>query len=364
MNSVSLQLSASSNEPQPSLSVEIDSVGDPPMDADRHVLDLPAESPPSAQSSEGCPSPLGWAEVLESFRGESTCWSVAVDGASLHGRTLGSGRPLYFLNGISGTCELFCLLAWLLREEFRCVLFDYREPNDQSRLGSRAGRPTLDLFVSDLLTVAEGQGDRAFCVFAAPFGSLVALGTLARYPERIQRAILLGGFAHRRLSGFERLLCSAGRLIPGNLSRLPMRSALQRASHQRAFPPFDASRWSFFARNTDQTTIRDLADRASLMASVDLRERLSRIERPVLLLRTEHEGAISSAGEDELERQLPQATSESIPLAGQLAYLTHPHRVAKAVRSFLGGDSSQQQGSPEGIGLDNSCCADHKDESP
>jgi hypothetical protein len=82
------------------------------------------------------------------------------------------------------------------------------------------------------------------------------------------------------------------------------------------------------------------------------------------LIRTEHEGAVFSAAEDELERKLPQVSSESIPLAGQLAYLTHPHRVAKAVRSFLGEPSSRQQASCEAIGLDNSCCADHKDESP
>jgi pimeloyl-ACP methyl ester carboxylesterase len=307
-------------------------------------------------SSEGCPTPLGWAEVLASFRAESTAWSLEVDGRSVKGRTLGVGRPLYFLNGISGNSELFCLLVWLLRDEFRCVLFDYPSADSKEFTPAR--------LVGALTAAADAQHDRTFSIFAAPFGSLVALRALAEHSERTEGAVLLGGFARRRLSPFERLLCGLGRHLPGDLSRVPLRRTLQQASHQRGFPPFDATRWDFFVQNTSQTSIRDLAERASLMGRFDLTGKLSRIERPVLLIRTEHEGAISAAGQDGLERGLPNAKSESIPLAGQLAYLTHPHRVAKVVRSFFGEATSEQTASCGAIGLDNSCCADHKDESP
>jgi pimeloyl-ACP methyl ester carboxylesterase len=319
-----------------------------------------------AQPSEGCPTPLGWSEVLEGFRAESSTWSIEVAGASLAGRTLGKGRPLYFLNGISGTCELFCLLAWLLRDDFRCVLFDYRSrmPNGAPNRPIRAGRPSVAQLVGDLLAVADAQRDSTFSLLAAPFGSVVALGALVEHPQRIDRAILLGGFAHRRLSPFERLLCRVGHYLRGPVARLPLRSTLQRASHQRGFPPFDPTRWGFFAQNTSQTPICDLADRAALLETFDVRGQLGRVRQPVLLIRTEHEGAVSSAGQDELERALPCGKSESITLAGQLAYLTHPHRVAKAVRSFLGDASCERPASCQEIGLDNSCRADHKDESP
>ena len=155
-----------------------------------------------APSSEACPTPLGWAEVLESFRAESTPWTVDVAGSLLHGRTLGRGQPLYFLNGISGNCELFCLLAWLLRDQFRCVLFDYRDRDSHAASGAiaKSKRLTVERLADDLLAVADAQHDSTFCVFAAPFGSLIALSTLAKHPERIERAILLGGFARRRLS--------------------------------------------------------------------------------------------------------------------------------------------------------------------
>ncbi|HET6326949.1 MAG TPA: alpha/beta fold hydrolase [Planctomycetaceae bacterium] len=339
------------------MSVETDFVGNAAADSAGEVI----EDAPRPASSEGCPSPLGWAEVLESVRAESTAWSIDVEGAVLHGRTLGRGRPLYFLNGISGNWELFCLLAWLLRDDFRCVLFDYR--THEASGAADSARLSTKRLADDFLAVADGQHDQAFSLFAAPFGSLIALSAMAEHPTRIERAVLLGGFAQRRLSRFERFLCGAGRFLPGTAAQVPLRGTLQTASHQRAFPPFDASRWGFFAQNTGQTPIRDLAERAALMDETDLRGCLSRIEQPVLLIRTEHEGAISSAGQDELERSLPRASVEHMPLAGQLAYLTHPHRVAKAVRSFLIDAAAEGRPACEAVGLDNSCCADHKDES-
>jgi pimeloyl-ACP methyl ester carboxylesterase len=326
---------------------------------------LPAPAAP-ALVSEGCPTPLGWAEVLESFRSEGAAWSIDVDGGTLHGRTLGRGRPLYFLNGITGNCELFCLLAWLLRDDFRCVLFDYRSLASLGRRRdvARAGRLTMRRLVDDLWAVADAQGERTFSLFAAPFGALVALSAMSERPERVEQAVLLGGFVRRRLSLFERFLCGVGRFVPGKSGQVPVRDTLQRASHQRAFPPFDASRWGFFAANTSQTPIGDLADRAALLGTFDLTRDASRIERPVLLLGVEHEGAISAAGREELQRLVPAARTEFIPLAGQLAYLTHPHRVAKAVRSFLVGTSSEPEAPGAALGLDNSCGAGHKDESP
>jgi pimeloyl-ACP methyl ester carboxylesterase len=342
------------------MSVEIDFVGKDSADLADDVTDDSHPSP----SSEGCPSPLGWAEVLESVRAVNREWSIAVHGGVLRGRTIGRGRPLYFLNGISGNSELFCLLAWLLRDEFRCVLFDYRSQETTGNGGNGRASPLgAARLVDDLMAVADSQQDRTFDVFATPFGSLVALSALVRSPGRIDRAILLGGFAYRRLSRFERLLCAAGRFATGTMARVPWHRTLQLASHQRAFPPFDASRWNFFAQNTGRTPIRELADRAALVTSFDLRGRLSQIDTPVLLLRTEHEGAVSAAGQVELAHELSAVSTEHIPLAGQLAYLTHPHRVAKAVRSFLGESSLAQSSFCQAVSLDNSCCAEHKDES-
>ncbi len=103
------------------MSLETDLVGEPPAAHSEPT----ATDPTAITTAEGCPNPMGWVQVLDAFHAQSTAWSVPVDGVTISGRTIGTGRPIYFLNGLTGNSDLFCLLVWLLRDEFRCVVLDY-----------------------------------------------------------------------------------------------------------------------------------------------------------------------------------------------------------------------------------------------
>ena len=307
--------------------IETEFVGEPPA----ATPDTVAGDATAIMTAEGCPAPLGWAQVLEAFHAQANPWTVEVHGRSFHGRTLGTGRPIYFLNGLAGTSDLFCLMVWLLRDEFRCVVFDYPTHADGSRQLLTNETLALGLFAA-----ADRHGDDAFSIFATSFGSVVALTALAARPDRINRAILQAGFAHRELSRFESLLSRLGRHAPSTLARLPFVRAFQQANHQRYFPPFDRGRWGFFIDNTCGTAIRDAAERSLILASFDYRDRLARIGQPVLLIRSEHEGQIAAACNEGLQSGLPKATTELLHSTGPLAHLTHPHRLVKLVKTFLG----------------------------
>jgi pimeloyl-ACP methyl ester carboxylesterase len=314
------------------MSLETNFVGAPPAaHPERAVTD-----PTAVTTADGCPNPLGWAQVLEAFHARSTAWSVQIDGDVISGRAIGTGRPLYFLNGLAGNSDLYCLLVWLLRDDFRCVVFDY--PTSGER-GPSHKKLTAERLAADLFAAADRQGDATFSLFANSFGSTVALAALAGGKKRVERAVLQSGFAHRKLSPFERFLCRLGRFAPGTLARLPFFEMVQRANHQRYFPPFDASRWGFIIENAGGTPIREAAERADLIRAFDYRPCLSQIQQPVLLVRSEHEGRVLAECNEELERGLPSSTSEWLHTTGPLAHLAHPHRLAKVVRSFLAGSA-------------------------
>jgi 2-succinyl-6-hydroxy-2,4-cyclohexadiene-1-carboxylate synthase len=316
------------------MSIETEFVGDPTAVSP----DVVTHDPTAVTTADGCPAPLGWAQVLEAVHAESTPWSVEVEGRRFSGRMLGSGPPLYFLNGLTGTSDVFCLMVWLLRDEFRCVILDY-----PTRDGQRAPSLTNELLASGLFDAADRHADQAFSIFATSFGSTVALTALAAQPERIKRAILQSGFARRELSATERLLARIGRHVPGTLASLPFVKTIQQANHQRYFPPFDRTRWGFFVDNVSSTAIRDTAERARVLASFDDRSRLTGIHQPVLLIRSEHEGRVLARCSETLQSGLPHASTEFLHTTGPLAHLTHPHRLVKLVKSFLGdpadGDS-------------------------
>ncbi len=275
-----------------------------------------------------CPPPLEWQEVLREFHRQADAWYLDRKDVRISGRTIGTGPPLYLLNGFSGTHELYALLAWLLRDRYRCVLSDYAMPPSR-------GAATLADLADDLIAVADAAGDRQIDLFAPLFGGLVALEAMRRHPDRIARGVLQGAFAHRSLSRFERLLIHLCAWHPGKLRHLPLRGILQTQSHRRWFPPFDRTRWQFLFDNTGAVPVAGMARRAAIVRDCDLRPVLKEIRQPILLVRTEGEGRILEECCRVLSSGLPNAQVEWMNDTGHFAYLTHPHRLAKVIDGFL-----------------------------
>lgn len=299
----------------------------------------PNALPPLAPrpAAEVCPSPLAWREVLQKFRDTAVRWEVDRGAYRLSGCTYGDGPPLYFLNGIGGNLDLFVLTFHLLRDSFRCVIHDYPGARGEA-VPLRSLR--FDDYVSDLFAVADKLGDQRFQLFGTSFGGLVGLGALLAAPERVERAVLQGAFAHRRLSIAERLLIRMCHWHPGRLRHVPLRAWIHRVNHRRWFPPFDETRWQFFFDVAGDVPMSTLAHRASIVRDVDLRARLSEVRQPVLLVNTESEAAVPTECHAALADQLPHAKTEQMVGSGHLPYLTHPHRLVKLMQPFLLGESA------------------------
>ena len=279
-------------------------------------------------SPEPCPSPLGWSEVLARFRAESTPFELRRTGSLLRGHIWGEGPALYILPGLTESAELYALLLYVLRDQFRCVVFDRIEDRRHSRI-------RLDDLAADLPAVANELGDDRLFLAATGAGSLTALATMLADAGRIERAALLGGFARKRFSAFERAVLCLGRLLPGRLKHVPLRQIAALQNHRPWFPPFDGSRFEFFLNSTGENLLATVAARADVVRRTDLRPQLANIEAPVLLLRTEGEGTVAARDSDELAAGLRHARTVFLANCGQLPHLTHPHRTAKAIAAFL-----------------------------
>lgn len=284
-----------------------------------------------------CPPPLVWHEVLREFHAQADVWYLDRPKYRLTGRQWGTGAPLYLLNGFGGTHELYALLVWLLRDEFRCVLWDF----PGTAAGTQADYSvTIDELADDVAAIAATCGDASIDLYAPSFGSLVALSTMARHPQLVHGALLQGGFAFRRLSRFESFLTRSCRFFPGSMKHFPGSGTVRQHNHRRWFPPFDETRWQFLEDNAGRVHVSTLAWMGALIRDADLRSRLKAIEQPVLLIETEGEGAATRACQRELATHLPHASTEVLLTTGQYPYLTHPHRLAKVIRQFLAKDGS------------------------
>ena len=267
---------------------------------------------------------MAWQGVLKGFREQAESFQFTTpDGLEVSGRVLGEGPPLYILNGLSATSELFCLTTWLLREDFRCVIIDYPEK-----------ATSLSQLSSSLFAVADGLGDDQFDLYATSFSTAVALEALSTDSGRIRRAVLQGAVNGLRLSFLERLATKAATILPGRMRHVPFFKAALQNNHRRWFPPIDPSRWYFLALNVGSVPLRTVARRLRMLDRLDWGERLAGISTPVFVISSEGESARHRAAADRFEEGIPNAKSEQIPNSGHVPFVTHPHRLVKIVKSF------------------------------
>ncbi len=284
---------------------------------------------------EPCPTPLAWTQVLALFRAESRQHEVAVGNRLASAWSWGDpDRSAIVLVGTATTTPaLLALVAHLLRDEFHVVVLD---SPDSSRPDGRARRSLAD-HAADLVAAADVCGHSRFHVVGCGWGSGVAVQALADHAERVESAVLYDGLARVRYSLAEQLAVRVAAWMPGRLGSLVGAKTLLEQTHRRWFPPFDHSRWEFLAEETGRLPLRVVGNRLRALAGTDLRERLPEIEQPVLVVRAEGEGRMAASRAEELAEGLPNGRVERMHNTGQLPFLTHPHRVAKTVRTFVEG---------------------------
>lgn len=291
----------------------------------------PSESPlpnPGAHlvtpPAPSCPPPLAWTQVLENFRSEAQPFEIATHHEPIRGLTFGSGQPLYVLNHWSGTSEIFCLLAWLLREQFRLVLIDYP-------LSLRS----WDEFTNLPACIATFLGDEQYDLFATGFGTVPALRQALTPGTALRRLVLQGPLVSYRLSALERLGAASFTLLPSSVKNILLRKRLLFSNHRLWFPPIDETRWQFLAADCLQTPISTVSHRFRLLHGLDLSKHLQAVRQPVLLVDCEGEPQRNKQANQLLGRELPDATYEAVPNCGQVPHVTHPHRLAGLLKKFL-----------------------------
>jgi pimeloyl-ACP methyl ester carboxylesterase len=304
--------------------------------AEQPAVDRPGTLPPR----EACPPPLLWQQVVTAFREESESWEMWTTCGMIRGRAWGDGPTLVFLNGLDGTCELFTLCAYLLKAQFRCVLFD--GPTGRQVTWGRLCDSVAEM-------VAKFSAADGCHLFGTSLGSALTLETTVRLGSRVRTATLHAAFAHLRLTVFERLAARVLQWLPGRMRSVPYWRALQDRSHRLWFPPIDPTRWEFYLDNAGQTPIATLAQRFGMLRKFDFRSRLSDLQTPVLLLHVEGEGAVQTRCREELAAALPNSHTEFLHTTGLLAYLTHPHRLAKLIREFVASTDSMPSNVDESV---------------
>ncbi len=248
-------------------------------------------------------------------------------------RVLGSGPPLIWLPGVASTYRSYAIVLNQLAQRFTTIQYAY--PGDEAGDGARLGRITHDHLVDDLWGLIEHLGLREAIPVGISFGSTIVLKGLAREVRRFPRAVVQGGFAHRRFTTPERLALFLGRLMPGTAARLPLRKKILAYNSRLDFHRVIEDRWPFYLEQNGLTPIAALAHRSSLLARLDLRAELARIESRVLLVQGRDDRIVPHRYFEELQAAIPRAEGVLLPTVGHIPHLTHAEALARVIGDWL-----------------------------
>ncbi|WP_437224728.1 alpha/beta fold hydrolase [Planctomicrobium sp. SH661] len=279
---------------------------------------------------EPCPAPLAWQEIAQSFHESAQSRVMSTTLADVKVMEFGTGRPIVFFPSICGSSRLFCLTAWLLKEEYRSILIESPQFHRKTSPATLVKQTAETLAMVTEHLVSDGAD-----VYASGFSSQVALEMMSSRPKIIRSAFLQGAWAHRSLNAVERSVLQVCRMTRRPLNRMPLWQSMQIENHRRWFPPFDETRFGFLLQEAGETPTCELAKRFLAAHQTDLRPRLNTISQPVLILHCEGEGRQVAAAEEEMEQLLPHVEREEMYHSGHFPYLTHPHRLVKILKPFL-----------------------------
>lgn len=267
----------------------------------------------------------------------------------LRGLTLGSGPTVIMSNGFAGDVGMFALLAWVLRERHRCVLWEYAD----AETAVDSGRDGIGTYAEDLLAIARNFASEPMCAFGVSFGALVTTEAVAREPNRFSHVVLTAPLASWPLSRRELWVLRRAARWRFPLSRLPFWRHLQSRMHGLFFPPFDHSRLHYLAANLGRTPVGIAAQRLLIAADTDIGPRMAEFRRSgrlrLCVIAPEGEASATRRRREHFERTLAdhglhtQLHVEFMHTSGLYPHLTHPHRLRKLLEEFIDGTAAGGQ---------------------
>lgn len=236
--------------------------------------------------------------------------------AQPHYQTQGAGPLLIYIAGLDGTGELFFKQAPALSSSFRVVT--YRSREDEAF--------TYEDLTDDVARIIRGLGEAKATVLGESFGGTVALSFALRYPEMLERLIVVNSFARFR----GRLRIKLAGLLASALPFRALRPARLAASllglYIDGVSGDDRHRFlqAFHSVKSD-----GYARRLKLIAELDLERRLPEIRTPTLFIAGEQDLLISSAREARsMAARMSNAQVIVIPRAGHACLMGDRVRLA------------------------------------
>ena len=259
-------------------------------------------------------------------------YTEAADGTRIAYAAMGEGRPVLkaanWLTHLDAELETPVWSGFTLEMARRYRLLRYDERGSGLSDWDVADL-SFEAFVSDLECVADALELEQFPLIGISQGSSVSIEYAARHPERVSGLILIGGYptGWRHNPDPAVVARKEAELVLVRHGWGDNSPAYRQIFSHSFFPEADAQTLDRFNEFQRQTTSAENAARfMDSFGSIDVRDRLAQIDKPVLVLHSRDDQRIAASVGSSLAASLANAqlvtlpSSNHIPMVGEPAF--------------------------------------------
>jgi pimeloyl-ACP methyl ester carboxylesterase len=220
-------------------------------------------------------------------------------------------------------------------------------PWDERQLAPLATYPVRTMRLPEGVNEVDGYADflaaqvedlTDYVLVGDSFGAVISLSLALRQPAGLRGLVLSGGFAANPLPRWKAVAARGSRYTSEGLYR---QGTLRFHAHELA-SRFDQTaevphRQSNYRRLFVDNTPRDsYSARVASVISFDVRDQLSKVNVPTLLITPADDQLVGEQAARELCQGLPNAREVVLPNTGHMFRFTHPSLYGQTIVEFLG----------------------------
>jgi len=240
-------------------------------------------------------------------------------------KVYGKGQPIVIIPGLDGITEFFADIYPALSANYQVIKY-YLPLLDEARLNGK--EYTYDFIIDDLRMILDDLGIQKAHIIGESFGGSVTLHFSLKYPERINKLVVLSSAANFNLS---RKVSLQQKIFPF----VPM-WLFARVHLYEVCEPVDPQ-WAkdMFVRNASWADHKTVVARGLIAAKHDVTDKVSNIKAPTLVVMG-GEDRFTSDGSRELHVLLPNSELVVIPGSGHLCHMVKPEEFVQEVERHFG----------------------------
>ncbi len=281
-----------------------------------------------------------------------------INGTRLFYTALGSGQPIVFVHGRSGSHRYFLPHVAPLADQYRLLLYDQRGTGaSDAKLELRA--LSIDQFADDLDALRAAFGLDKITLVGHSWGAVVALFYAFKYQNHLDKLILVDAvpltreFVAAQLKTVQQRIARLSPADQQTLSSTCSRPYSQLNASEQAecnrldatLRFYDPARATALDTTAEANTLRNAATVQSMLATSFNRSQpgieagLKSIHVPTLLVHGDFD-PIPVAASAYIQQHIAGAQLVVLKQSGHFPFVEQPEQFLAAVRAFMGGQAA------------------------